>query len=172
MMPGLYWDDESRQRIKEGKTPNLKSRGVSANDLSQFINAIDDQWAKLRKRETFSTAEAPEVVINIAFSIVSPKLAVARDKWEQCGLVQWDTVRKLSADMNSKRLACYMETLPDSRTIIRSQVWDDIPGEPRSHPYTKTFGAVLDNDIYGEVEELLTQDGTIAGAYRNLLPGR
>lgn len=178
MMPGLYWDDRSREAIRLGNTPSLKSRGVSARDLGKFIYTIDRKWEILMDRrpdprsgEIWWLAEqAPQVEIFIEFAIVSPKLAVFRDKWWECGMVLWGSSRKLSADPFSKRLSMYVANEFD-RKIIRSHLWDEIPDEPRTYPYEKTFGVVLDDEMQ-IAEELLTPDGSIAGAYRNMLPGR
>lgn len=168
MMPGLYWTDKSRETIAAGKAPSLKSRGVSAKDLAQFIDKIDAMWAKMiaTDSEFWFSDEAPEIDIKVAFSIVSPKLAMHRNNWEDCGRVQWNETRKLSANPESKRCGMYPAT--DKDGAIRSHVYTDIPGEPRTHPYDKSFGAELDPTHV--LEEWLTPDGTIGAAIASVIP--
>lgn len=170
MMPGLYWDDTSREAVRLGETPKLKSRGVSARDLSQFIDRIDAGWARMvdTDSEFWFNEEAPSIDINVAFSIISPKLAIHRDRWETCGMVQWDENRKLSADPGSKR--CGMFPAPDKPGAIRSAVYTDINGEPRTTAYDKTFGALEDPEDMHPLEEWLTPDGTVAGSIANVIP--
>lgn len=170
MMPGLYWDDSSRESVRKGDTPTLKSRGVSARDLGQFIDRIDRKWAELiaRGQDSYWPEDAPEVDIKVAFAIVSPKLAMHRTNWLTCGKVEWDNTRTLRADPSSKRVTMY--PAQDRPGALRSHVWSQIPDEPRSSPYQKTFGAILDDDGMRIAAELLTPDGTIAAAFRGVLP--
>lgn len=169
MMPGLYWDDSSRKAVAEGKTPSLKSRGISARDLGQFIGSIDKQWRRLLAtgRQMMDPEDAPTVDINVAFAVVSPRLAMARTDWLTCGEVQWDRNRTLSANPQSKRAWLY--PAQDRPGAIRSGIYGQIRDEPRTHPYTKTFGAVLDDDTK-QLAEMLTPDGSIAASLRNVLP--
>lgn len=168
MMPGLYWDDSSREAVRLGNTPKLKSRGVSARDLSQFIDRIDAQWEQMTSTDAafWFNEEAPKIDINVTFSIISPKLAMHRDRWDLCGRVQWDENRRLSADPSSKR--CGMFPAPDKPGAIRSAVYDEIVGEPRTSPYDKTFGA--DPEDMHPLEEWLTPDGTIASDIASVIP--
>jgi hypothetical protein len=168
MMPGLYWDDSSREAIARDETPALKSRGVSARDLGKFIDRIDRQWNRLLPRDSFDPDEAPAVEIGVEFSVTSPKLAVHRGDWSQCGEVVWNQPRKLSANPIGKRV-CFYTAEEYDRRIIRSIVWPEVPHEPRTTPYSKTFGAVLEDENH-ILEEWLTPDGTVASDIARLIP--
>ena len=169
LMPGLYWDDKSRESVRSGDNLTLKSRGVSGKYLAPFLDTFDEQWAKLHTRITESDAgiaapdEAPKVKIIVEFGVISPRLAVHRNNWAACGQVVWDDDRTISANPEGKRGAFYTDG-PLLRTGVRVRV-NDNKGQPmeRSLPYVNRFGAdplaVL--TVLEEMRELLTQDGTV-----------
>jgi DNA polymerase family B len=97
-MPGVYWDDKSRKALREGKEVKVKSRGVSARDLSLCISAIDDQFNNMG-----DGGEWPRIDIPINFNMTSAKLALARGKWYTAGNVIFDGVKALSSNPQSKR---------------------------------------------------------------------
>jgi hypothetical protein len=97
-MPGVYWDDKSRKALREGKEVKVKSRGVSARDLSLCISAIDDQFKNMS-----DGGEWPSIDIPINFNMTSAKLALARGKWHTAGNVIFDGVKALSSNPQSKR---------------------------------------------------------------------
>lgn len=175
MMPGLYWDDSSRVAVAEGITPKLKSRGVSARDLGQFINRIDAEWRRLmvlassRDWTGLFLEECPEVEINVAFSLISPKLAVHRNDWWQCGLVRWNEKRVLRANPARKRAGIQVGQAFD-RTVFRTGPYERV-SNPRSEPYDRRFGdernPVTDDR---ELSEWLTQDGSIEMEMREVIP--
>jgi hypothetical protein len=166
LMPGLYWDDKSRESIRAGENLTLKSRGVSGKYLAPFIDTFDAQWAELQRSIVNSEAgiappdNAPRVSITVEFGVISPRLAVARDRWDTCGQVVWDDTRVISANPEGKRGAFYvLDGL--LRTGVRGRVRDN-RGEvmERSMPYKNLFGAE-ELERLDELDELLTQDGTI-----------
>jgi hypothetical protein len=87
--PGVYWDDESRERILNGNIAKFKSRGISAIDLAPFIEEIDNEFlnwgdnppgnhAYLMNDEISDPIELPsedELRISLAKGIV-PKLKI------------------------------------------------------------------------------------------------
>jgi hypothetical protein len=140
-MPGVYWDDDDRERIRKGEQPVFKSRGIAARDLSQHIAAIDRAWSR---------PGWPKMTLPVGFQLVSPKQALDRKKWELCGCVisadkpaTWPIdkktgkpkkpVRVISADPKMKRVA----TKPG-----QSQPWQE-PKELVSLPYDGSFGEEL-----------------------------
>lgn len=177
LMPGLYWDDESRQSIRDGENLKLKSRGVSGKYLAPFIDQFDAEWRDLWE---FLTKEggtghmdlAPKISIKVEFGVISPRLAVARNNWYQCGQVVWDDDRVISANPQGKRGVFYPDG-PILRTRRRTRVHDSkgIPME-RSAPYVNRFGA----DPYAELRaiaersDLLTQEGTVEDIVRAVVP--
>jgi DNA polymerase type B, organellar and viral len=124
-MPGVYWDDATRADIAAGLT--LKSRGISARDLSKRISVIDRAWSRYRSDGW------PRLRIPVGFQLVSPRQALARGKWELCGSVVTDGERIVSADPSPKRVG---------RGPGRSSPYGEC-SELRSHPYDGTFGEEL-----------------------------
>ena len=134
-MPGVYWDDASRERIARGEAPVFKSRGIAAKDLAKQIPAIDKAWAGSRW---------PKMTLNVSFQLVSPKQALARGKWDTCGMVisadnpaTWikgkRPVREISADPKHKRIA--HKPGPSRPYATGAELW--------SLPYDGTFGDEL-----------------------------
>ncbi len=98
-MPGVYWDDETRNRLQAGSDPVLKSRGISARDLASRIATLDRSWARAARDGW------PRLVLPITFQLVSPRQALARNKWELCGTVVRDGKRIINSDPSIKRRA-------------------------------------------------------------------
>jgi hypothetical protein len=191
LMPGLYWDDDSRASIRENRDLQLRSRGVSGKYLAPFIDQFDAEWNRLREGipldnpDAFRWPEdAPALSVTVEFSVVSPRLAAARDNWWQCGLVLWDESRKISADPSGKRSGFFRD--PARPDLLRSDPWERIPypnsdpdlmfdfstarkGELESHPYRRLFGQDLEDALGAHLlEEFLTPDGTYADVLRAL----
>lgn len=179
LMPGLYWDDKSRESVRSGENLSLKSRGVSGKYLAPFLDAFDAKWAKLHRSIVTGDAgyavpdQAPKIPIVVEFGVISPRLAVARGNWASCGQVVWDDPRSISANPEGKRSIFYTdgELL---RTGVRDVIQDK-RGEVMTHslPYVNRFGA----DPLAEMEELadlgrelLTQDGTVEDVIHAVVP--
>jgi hypothetical protein len=97
-MPGIYWDDNTRDKLRNGGDPSLKSRGIPAKALASRIFDIDDNF-----RRGGSGIDFPAFEIPISFAIISPKQALARGKWELCGRVSTDSTRQIDSDPYTKR---------------------------------------------------------------------
>lgn len=130
-MPGVYWDDETRRRLEEGKHPSLKSRGIPARALADKIGEIDGLFT-----DCFSGLGFPEFELPITFTLTSPKQALARGKWHTCGNVTTDGTRKISSDPWLKRLPNVV--LEDG--IIRSYCYLQGLFGVHTTPYNRTFG--------------------------------
>lgn len=161
-MPGVYWDDQTREKVRLGNAPTLKSRGVNARALASQIATIDAAFSN-----PFSGEGHPQFDIPLSFSIISPKQALARGQWHLCGQVDHDThpdeerrpKRHISSDPTMKRVpALYLDG-----NLIRSACYTTAFGNLESMPYSKTFG----DDEQKLLDEALTPDGTI----EMLLPG-
>lgn len=98
-MPGVYWDDDTRQRLAKGSDPVLKSRGISASDLAKRITVLDRAWAR------YDRDGWPRLVLPVRFQLVSPRQALARNKWQLCGTVVRDGKRIINSDPSIKRRA-------------------------------------------------------------------
>lgn len=149
-MPGVYWDDGTRDRLRRGDDPGLKSRGISGRDLGNRLEIADRAWGR------FDRDGWPRLVIPVEFSLVSPRQAVQRGKWELCGTVIKDAQRVISADPKLKRYAT---------KTGRSHPYDQ--SDPvKSTPYDGSFGddyrALADDEFgdnpNGEVADLIAED--------------
>lgn len=149
-MPGVYWDDKSRKALREGKEVKVKSRGVSARDLSLCISAIDDQFKNMS-----DGGEWPSIDIPINFNMTSAKLALARGKWHTAGDVIFDGVKALSSNPQAKR---------DPHVFREDGILTSKPYERGMQldttPYDKTFAQAAQEDTGLEGWEI-TPDGTV-----------
>lgn len=146
-MPGIYWDDKTRDMIKQGKNPKLKSRGISASDLAACVKEIDRQFKRMKMGD-----EWPSLTIPIKFNMVTALLALHRNKWEECGKVILDGVKKVSANPSTKR---YPEIFPDDsgdKVIMTCPYPEGFQLE--TTPYDKRFGA--------EMEEFMLEDEEVS----------
>jgi hypothetical protein len=96
-MPGVYWDDATRERLASGSDPVLKSRGISARDLARRIDTLDRAWGRYQRDGW------PRLILPLAFQLVSPRQALARGKWDTCGTLVRDGRRIISSDPAPKR---------------------------------------------------------------------
>jgi hypothetical protein len=176
LMPGLYWDDTSRESIRGGGNLTLKSRGVSGKYLAPFIDTFDAQWAKLHASigadDIAPPDRAPKISIVVEFGIISPRLAVARNNWASCGQVVWDDPRVISANPEGKRGSFYTDG-PLLRTVPRGYV-EDKQKNPMEYtqPYVNRFGAdpAAELEKVAELKDYLTQDGTVEDIIRAVIP--
>lgn len=150
--PGVYWDDNARNLVAEGKDPLFKSRGVNAKDLGHKIADLDSQFASwagkkppamtVTGHEDHPIAGWPEIQFLPAFQMVTALQALMRHDWSQAGHVTGDeTAEPLTQSANpfQKRERAYW-----SRTegICRSypRAYGDESYVVESEPYDKRFG--------------------------------
>lgn len=151
-MPGIYWDDATRESIRDGKNPKLKSRGISAGDLANCIDALDAQFATLSN----FAPEWPSIDLPVKFNMVTAVQALARGKWETCGKITTDSVRTIDSNPITKRVHTVLKW-DENEHVMRSYAWTH--QEPvESTPYDKLFGDELRSFI---LEEMETPDGTV-----------
>lgn len=129
-MPGMYWDDSTRQSLREGKAPALKSRGISSKDLANKLQQLDLLWPQLQ-----SDSQWPELEIPVNFNMITCTQALARGKWSLAGITSHDDVRVISANPHTKRIPQLYHT----DGIGRSYVYP-IADRLESTPYDKHFG--------------------------------
>lgn len=160
-MPGLYWDDAARAGGK------VKSRGVAAGDLSSVIDQGDALWKEFPNKlpismkdwketsRSFNTCLAyPRLGVPIKFGLISARLAIHRNSWQECGAVV-NGPKYLSGSPHDKRdpYSAYVE---DGVTWTRPY---DISDRLESTPYEKRFGLELrDNQT---VEDIITPNGVV-----------
>lgn len=159
-MPGVYWDDKSRTALVEGKEVRVKSRGVSASDLSACITSIDDQFKRMKPGD-----EWPRIEIPIQFNMTSAKLALARGKWYTAGEVIFDGMKDISSNPVSKRSP---EVFWNGDVLMTSPYKKGV--ELETTPYDKRFAQMLDENIdMGGWE--ITPDGTVRLDFNAMLHG-
>ena len=160
-MPGVYWDDNSRKALREGKEVRVKSRGVSARDLSLCIESVDEQFKTM-----IEGGEWPRVDIPIQFNMTSAKLALARGKWLTAGEVIFDGIKTIDANPASKRES--KVRLEDGLLTTKPY---SIGEELETTPYDKTFAqAIEQSNTLGGWE--LTPDGAVQLDFNAMLHGR
>lgn len=137
VMPGIYWDDHTRQALADGDSPRLKSRGISAADLADSVAVLDQKWRE------FDLAERnwPTLRIPVRFAMTSAKQAIVRGKWETAGELTIGGDRVLNSDPILKRFGPHLDG-----DILRTGTyfWPHPEDPAESTPYDKTFGA-MDN---------------------------
>lgn len=148
LMPGIYWDDNTRNAIGIGKAPKLKSRGIAAQDLAKEIERLDYLFAlSHQKLAEGGTYEWPEVEFLVRFQLESAKSALNRGKWELAGKVSHESIRRISANPSSKR---HPLAYRDVQTfgITRTRPYRLL--EPyESVPYDKSFGYRSEDPLHG-----------------------
>jgi hypothetical protein len=172
LMPGVYWDDKARNAIANGGKLSLKSRGISARELSKYIAEIDrqfDEWDGTTFRlddEGNQVSEWPHLTLYSDFGLVSLPQALERDKWYQAGtLMTYEddqgnvvagTKRTISADAKPKRGRGVFNRVFQCAQLERDgDVWRSWPYEAvmlgqdkwvDTTAYSKGFGHELQDD--------------------------
>lgn len=159
LMPGVYWDDKTRERIRDGGTPSLKSRGVNAKDLASQIESLDGLFARgLMSLEHHSESTMgehsggfvwPEITFHVGFLLDSCKLALQRGKWNTAGRVTHGANRSISSNPESKRIP--VPFIDQTLGVIRTSPYHESPSGIESLPYPKFFGQpMVDEGFYGD----------------------
>lgn len=157
-MPGMYWDDKTRDRLKDGEAPVLKSRGVSAKALGGKISDIDGMFNDIHVTNTWPVAD-----LDINVQIISPSQAIQRGDWTLAGHVIQNTldnplIRTISASPHTKR---WPEPYVNDG-IIRTVPYEHAPFGPlETTPYDGTFGET------GEI--MYTYEGEAVGIIAEML---
>ena len=160
-LPGMYWDDETRAAIAEGDRPKIKSRGLNAEDFARCITELDQQFLTLRDTVANDGDPVwPSLTSHLTFAMVSAKQALARGKWETAGHVDYDSVRVLSSDPETKRSTMFL-TVEDG--IIRSEAFSE-PADLDSTPYERYFGDAMEE--YMLETDSISPDGSNMDAIR------
>jgi hypothetical protein len=141
LMPGVYWDEKTREGIAKGLSPSLKSRGVNAKDLAGKIEDLDNQYYQLGYDVAMGREYVwPSAQLSIKFRIESAKSALNRNNWQEAGKVEHNGARDISGNPNSKRDpnpycdGYYIRTAVVERGI-----------DLDSLPYDKSFGWIADD---------------------------
>jgi len=145
LMPGVYWDDKTREAINKGGHPKLKSRGINAKDLAAQIDELDYLFSAAHASLANGGAyEWPTLHIKQRFMLESAKMALQRNKWHLAGKVYRDSIRVVSSNPQTKRVPeAYRCVAGYNRTPVYP-----IVGEGVTTPYHRSFGYHPETDSY------------------------
>lgn len=169
LMPGVYWDDVTRERISRLEAPKLKSRGVNAKDLAKQIERLDMLFAYAHMQLAEGGEYVwPEMEFTVGFLLDSAKSALQRRKWNTAGRVTHGSTRKISSNPYTKRIPVayrdsegYTRTRPISHNIIEST------------PYHRSFGYQELDPTAGLFGDSIGRDGDDGMQYfRDLINGK
>lgn len=176
--PGVYWDTQAREAIREGRNPNFKARGFNSADFTSSIGRVDEQfrsWDELAEVSAESIAAIggwPSVRFSPNFSMTTALQALRQNDWERAGRVSSGKELIQNSDPHDKREGIYREQY-NGRTVYRSRPYQGMgqDGWIPSNPYTKQFG--LDDpwseEYKGQYGE--TEDGPIVDILAWILTG-
>lgn len=168
--PGVYWDDETRKQIREGKKAKFKARGINAEQFSKQIWLVDSWYDSWHDTDTGSVSW-PDVKFESGFTMVSCLQALVRGKWTTAG--QISSVSLLQSS-NPYRKRTGIEWDGDmqvwrSGVLVREYDWETMDWKGViSKPYIKMFG--LEDPFSDESKEEygITEDGYVSHSYKSL----
>lgn len=143
--PGMYWDETAYEGGE------LRSRGVAREEFQELALRIDLLWVT-RAEHFFSRGILermwPTVNVPVKFGFVSPKLAVARRKWDTVGSLATAPVVH-TAEPSDKR--DILSQRYEGSHLRESTLWTEPYNVAftgvHSTPYDKRFGDELREDI-------------------------
>lgn len=161
--PGVYWDEKGKANA------SFKSRGFRASDFTDLIPGIEEKFRELSRlaadypRAKLLYMKWPRVQCVNRFSITSPTLALARNKWETVAEVHTDiTVWQSSSPEDKRYPAPYVDG-----DVLRTDPWTE--GKVlMSQSYNKHYR----DEFYAKQEalgEMLTEDGDVAADWSEMM---
>jgi hypothetical protein len=164
--PGVYWDDNARERVASGESASFKARGINAGEFARQLASIDAHFGKWperypAERDPDGPREGwyPKVKYTSGFSMVTCQQALQRHKWFLAGSVNEAELVQDADPISKRHSGEYVDG------IFRSHPFKDGGPVFDSYPYDKTFGQP-DPEEYG-----ITDDGTVLDAWKGLLSG-
>jgi len=174
--PGVYWDDDTRQRIANRRSPHFKARGFQAADFVSSLARIDTEYQRWNNGD--SRPEGWPVVSFVPkFAMTTALQALRRNDWESAGVVT-STPKEVMQDSNpaAKRDGVYRDVY-DGRTIYRSNPHvglrytnGGVEWMP-SHPYEKRFGMDDPWSLESREQFGMTEDGNVTDILAWILTG-
>ena len=133
LKPGVYWDDDAREKIRTRSTPLFKARGINAKAFAPQLERLDDEFARMR--DTVARGDLypwPRVSYRTDFAMISAKQALQRRRWHNAGRVSSAKVVQ-SSDPRTKRDGLYY----DPRLgVLRTRPYAEVE-ELESCPYLR-----------------------------------
>jgi hypothetical protein len=175
--PGVYWDDDTRERIAKGRSPLFKARGFQAADFIASLTRIDSEYQRWDS-EGSRPEGWPSVSFAPKFAMTTALQALRRNDWEDAGVVAVKP-KPVVQDSNpsAKRDGVYRDVY-DGRTVYRSSPhggmsyngqgqMDWVP----SHPYEKRFGMDDPWSLESKEQFGMTEDGNVTDILAWILTG-
>lgn len=176
--PGVYWDDNARQRISSGDSPSFKARGINAAEFAKHVRSIDDHfstWQQDRypaERDPIGDRVGwyPRITFTSGFSMVSCQQAIQRGKWRLAGTLGHEPYEGICDGCSGAHLTQDADPISKrhsgqfSEGVFWSQPYQDPGnGQLESCPYDKRFGQMDDPEAYG-----ITDDGPVLDSWKGL----
>lgn len=173
--PGVYWDDETRRKILQGRDPTFKARGFKASDFAASIARVDSEYRSWTKSRSSSIVQCsdwkwPSVRFATAFTMTTALQALRRHKWHLAGDVQSGAEFSQNADPSDKRCSIYWDS---DQEVFRSTPYAGIELDPAtgnfewipSTPYSKRFG--MEDPFSDESRDSMgiTDDGSTSATF-------
>jgi hypothetical protein len=160
--PGVYWDDQAREKITAGEAPVFKARGVNARDFGAAIGEVDRLF-RLLADGTPSHIEWPTVEFPVSFSMVTALQALQRNNWDAAGTLVKEPMARQSSDPSLKRSRWHWEG-----GLLRSRPAENEPYQA-SKAYEKRFG--MDDPFSDESMEAagISPDGYPGDLWKEVL---
>lgn len=171
--PGVYWDDDAREKISQGRSPHFKARGFKAADFIHSITRIDNEYTAWAD----GPRSWPRVSFTPSFSMTTALQALRQNAWERAGRVTQGVELVQDSDPRSKRTGLYRDTYADGRQIWRSRPhygmissMGELMWAP-SAPYEKRFGMAdpWSDEYKGQLG--IIEDGNIVDILAWILKG-
>lgn len=161
--PGVYWDNGTRERIRDGHDPRFKSRGINAKAFASQLAGIDSVFSGWNNG---SNPDYPSVIFTSGFSMITPLQALQRGKWELAGTLGHEPIDGICNGCSGAHLLQDSDPVQKRKglqrvgDIWRSQPWETGGESIESTPYDRAFGQP-DPDEYG-----ITDDGTVLDSWK------
>lgn len=143
--PGVYWDDDARDALWDGKAPAFKARGINARAFADEIWRVDSLFQTWTPADNPGTdgivsRKWPSVSYTSGFAMVSGTQALARGKWSTAGRVSDANHTEDSWPGGKRHPRVYYDELD---RVYRSRPTtgqlDSIPYTPASNPEDDPF---------------------------------
>jgi hypothetical protein len=178
--PGVYWDDQARDEIRAGRRPVFRARGIDHKAFAKHIDEIDalfadrvDGWIDgdvegLLDVDRGHVVDWPRMTYRSDFGMVSPKQALARNRWDLAGRIE-QPVSKQSSDPTRKRIAPYLDReLGAIRTRPRQQI-ENLESAPYLRPSVRAGLARVLDDSEPEPWDYESPDGPVGAIVAGML---
>jgi hypothetical protein len=161
--PGVYWDDQARQRISQGSAIGFKARGLNAREFARHIGEIDRAFLNISGPENIPEFRTmlydgddirierekgwPSIKFESSFSMTTALTALSQNRWGDAGTINHVELVHTSEPWD-KRTEPYWDAKA-RRLRTRPVIVDDVV----STPYEKHYG--LDDPFSSDRMELL-----------------